>query len=298
MQQPQPSTGLGAPPLPGGEVIDVAVPGGDLAVELIEGGTEPVLAVHGISSQRKVWHWLRAAMPDLSLIAPDLRGRGDSVGIAGPSSIARHAADLLAVLDHAGVDAVHICGMSMGGFVAVELAVAAPARVKSLTLVDGGFPMSGPAGLTPEVLPAVFADRLARLDRDWSTLAEYAEFFVASTAPLLDPADPLLLDYLRHDLAGNRVRLSAEAVIEDATDVFFGPSQWRQVAVPTWLLTAQWAAGRDTPPAYPAEAVAKLTAELSGVLTARSLPGVDHAASIMSPVGAQATAALLAEALQ
>src|SRR5580658_1786564 len=95
---------------PGAEVIAVEVPGGALAVEVIISGTEPVLAVHGISSQRRLWNWLRAAAPDLSLIAPDLRGRGDSVGVAGPSSVARHAADLIAVLDHLGLDAVPVCG--------------------------------------------------------------------------------------------------------------------------------------------------------------------------------------------
>jgi pimeloyl-ACP methyl ester carboxylesterase len=41
---------------------------------------------------------------------------------------------MVAVLDYLGLDAVHVCGMSMGGFVAVELATAHPGRVKSLIL--------------------------------------------------------------------------------------------------------------------------------------------------------------------
>ena len=171
---------------PGAEVIAVEVPGGALAVEVIISGTEPVLAVHGISSQRRLWNWLRAAAPDLSLIAPDLRGRGDSVTVQGPSSISRHAADLVAVLDRLGLDSVHVCGMSMGGFVAVELAAACPGRVRSLILVDGGFPMGVPPGFTPEALPAVFRDRLARLDRQWPSVRDYAEFFVAQTALILE----------------------------------------------------------------------------------------------------------------
>ena len=61
------------------EVIAVGVPGGALAVEHVTAATSPVLAIHGISSQRKLWNWLRAQHPGLSLIAPDLRGRGDSV---------------------------------------------------------------------------------------------------------------------------------------------------------------------------------------------------------------------------
>jgi pimeloyl-ACP methyl ester carboxylesterase len=282
---------------PGIEVIGIEVPGGLLAVELISGRTEPVLAIHGLSSQRKLWNWLRAADPGLSLIAPDLRGRGDSVGVAGPSSIGRHAADMVTVLDHLGLDAAHVCGMSMGGFVAVELAAAYPARVRSLILVDGGFPMAAPPGLTPEALPAVFRDRLARLDREWPSVSEYARFFTEQTAPLLDPADPLLLDYLAHDLAGDRARLSGQALIGDATDIFFGPSKWQQLQVPTRFLTAEWSVGEGSAPAYPAKAVASFRAELDALITVRPVPGVDHASSIMSPPGAQASAELIHEAL-
>jgi pimeloyl-ACP methyl ester carboxylesterase len=279
------------------EVLAVDVPGGVLAVEHVAAGTDPVLAVHGISSQRKLWNWLRAERPGLSLIAPDLRGRGDSVGVTGPSSMARHAADLVAVLDHLGLDQVVVCGMSMGGFVAVELATAYPDRVSSLVLVDGGFPMATPPGLTPEAVPAIFRDRLARLDREWATVSDYAEFFVASTAPLLDPADPLLLDYLAHDLRGGRVRLDADALIADATGIFFGPPKWEQVSQPARLLTAEWSTGRDSPPAYSPAAVAQFRDRLPALVRVRTVAGVDHAASIMSPAGAGATAELLAEAL-
>jgi pimeloyl-ACP methyl ester carboxylesterase len=282
------------------EVIAVGVPGGALAVEHVTAATSPVLAIHGISSQRKLWNWLRVQHPGLSLIAPDLRGRGDSVGVTGPSSVSRHAADLIAVLDHLGLDAVPVCGMSMGGFVAVELATAYPDRVTDLVLVDGGFPMATAPGLTPEAVPAIFRDRLARLDRDWPSVADYARFFVEQTAPLLDPADPLLLDYLAHDLTGPRVRLNADALIQDATDIFFGPSKWQQLTVPTRLLTAQWSTGPDSPPAYPPAVIEQFRDTLGPpgpLVSVETVAGVDHAASIMSPAGARATAAQLSEVL-
>ena len=86
---------MGSAHAPGGKVTGVDVPGGLLAVETFTSDTEPVLAIHGISSQRRLWNWLRAAEPGLSLIAPDLRGRGDSAGIQGISSIGRHAAAIM-----------------------------------------------------------------------------------------------------------------------------------------------------------------------------------------------------------
>ena len=123
-----------------GGVAAVPVEGGLLSYELLDGATEPVLAIHGVSSQRRLWNWLRSQAPELTLIAPDLRGRADSVTIAGPFSLTQHVTDMIILLDRLGIDSIHVCGMSMGGYVAMRLAAQQPARVKSLILVDGGFP--------------------------------------------------------------------------------------------------------------------------------------------------------------
>jgi hypothetical protein len=85
----------------------VPVPGGPLAYEVIPGTTEPVLAIHGVSSQRRLWNWLHAEAPDLTLIAPDLRGRADSVAISGPFSLAQHVEDMIIFLDQLEMDSVH-----------------------------------------------------------------------------------------------------------------------------------------------------------------------------------------------
>jgi pimeloyl-ACP methyl ester carboxylesterase len=272
----------------------VPVAGGALAVEELPGSTQPVLAVHGVSSQRKLWSWLRAEAPEISLLAPDLRGRGDSVDVAGPSSMAQHAEDMVAVLDALGLDAVHVVGMSMGGFVAVHLAHLHPERVKSLVLVDGGFPMAAPPGLTVEMLPVVFKDRLDRLEQRWDSLDDYLAFFTSSTAPLLDPADPLLREYLAHDLRDGLVRLSGQALLDDAADIYLNETPWQSLTQPIRFSHAQWASGAGTSPAYPEEA---LRTYLPATVSSRYVEGQDHAGSIMTKAGAVAAAELLTEAL-
>ena len=272
----------------------VPVAGGSLAVEVSGGSSEPVLAIHGISSHRRLWDWLLTEYPDLTLVAPDLRGRADSVRVEGPSSIAQHVDDLIVVLDALGLASAHVVGMSMGGFVAVALAHAHPSRVKSLVLVDGGFPFAPKPGLTRELLPVVFADRLGQLEQRWDSFEDYLAFFSANTAPLLDGSDPLLRSYVAHDLADGLVRLSGQALLEDAADIFFGDNPYAELTVPVRFAYAEWSTGAGSDPAYPAEAI-----ERYAPLTVRSVlvPGVDHAGSIMTKAGAVATAELLSEAL-
>jgi pimeloyl-ACP methyl ester carboxylesterase len=145
-----------------GGAATVPVPGGLLAYEVIAGDTEPVLAIHGVSSQRRLWNWLHAEAPDLTLIAPDLRGRADSVAISGPFSLTQHIEDMIILLDQLEIDSVRVCGMWMGGFIAVRLAAGHPERVKSLILVDGGFPMRPgyPTELVDQYRPHTVETRL------------------------------------------------------------------------------------------------------------------------------------------
>lgn len=123
--------------------VEVPVDGGCLAASY--GGPPPgtgratVVLVHGITANQRWWHRLALRLPaDITWLAVDLRGRGLSVEVVGPSSIARHADDLLRLLDEVGVEQAVIVGHSMGAFVGTTMAARHADRVGGLVLIDGG----------------------------------------------------------------------------------------------------------------------------------------------------------------
>lgn len=267
----------------------------------------PVLALHGISSTHLLWQWAAAApLAPRRLVAPDQRGRGARWRDGGASGIASHVDDALALLDALGLEQVCVAGMSMGGYVAVRLAQAAPDRVASLVLVDGGapFPPLPTTGDAADVRERL-ADRFARLRRPYASTADYRQDFLL-TAPLLaDVDDALLTRYLSHDLEpgpdGMVVRLDGDRVTDDAVDLFGAAGQaalqqaFAGLRCPTTLLVAEWSRGAGSPPGYPDALLAEHVATVPQ-LQARRLAGTDHASIIMTadPAAEVARAVLLA----
>jgi pimeloyl-ACP methyl ester carboxylesterase len=102
------------------------------------GATGPaVVLLHGLGSSSADWPEQRAALgTGYRLIAVDLPGHGASPLPAGPLTIERMAADVAALLERLGEAPAHVVGLSLGACVALRLALCAPARVRSLTLVN------------------------------------------------------------------------------------------------------------------------------------------------------------------
>lgn len=71
---------------------------------------------------------------DFSILRVDKAGHGASAPWAGPRRIADNAEDVLAVLEHLGWSGVDICGVSIGGMTAMELAARQPGAVGRLIL--------------------------------------------------------------------------------------------------------------------------------------------------------------------
>lgn len=102
------------------------------------GSGEPLLLIHGNLSDGAAWAEQLALLGDgVHGIAPDLRGFGASepAPVDATRGLRDFADDLLALLDALGLDAIHVAGHSMGGGIALQLALDAPRRIRSLTLV-------------------------------------------------------------------------------------------------------------------------------------------------------------------
>lgn len=101
------------------------------------GGESPaLLLVHGHPFDRTMWHPQADAAPGHRVITPDLRGYGDSQVVPGRTLLSTFAQDLAALLDHLGVRAAAVCGLSMGGQIALEFYRLFPHRVTGLVLAD------------------------------------------------------------------------------------------------------------------------------------------------------------------
>lgn len=81
-------------------------------------------------------------------------GRGRS-----PYSISDLAADGCALLDHLGLSAAHVAGISMGGMIAQTMAIEAPARVLSLTSIMSTTGRRTVGWQSPDLLPTLIAPR-------------------------------------------------------------------------------------------------------------------------------------------
>ena len=102
-----------------------------------EGSGPPILLIHGHTLDLRVWDEVAAFLGDAGcrVIRPDLRGHGSSSVPSSGYHWSHHAADMAAVLRAAGVDRATVVGFSLGGGVALELAVTMPDLVSGLALV-------------------------------------------------------------------------------------------------------------------------------------------------------------------
>ena len=103
-----------------------------------EAGKGPaVLLIHGFPLCRKMWRPQMQALAaaGFRVVVPDLRGFGESDSGAKPGSTDLLADDLIALLDHLGIEKAAVGGMSMGGYVLLNLLARYPQRLSAACFI-------------------------------------------------------------------------------------------------------------------------------------------------------------------
>ena len=101
------------------------------------GSGETLLLVHGFPLDHQMWtHQIENLSKKLQVVAVDLTGFGQSERGEGAFSMKSLAGDLAVFLDQLGIEKVHFCGLSMGGYVGWQFWKHHSQRLRSLILCD------------------------------------------------------------------------------------------------------------------------------------------------------------------
>lgn len=252
----------------------LAVPGGELAFE-VEGRGSPLVLLHEGIADRRMWNREFPLLARNHHVARyDLRGYGSSPPATSEFFPVR---DLLALIDYLRMDRPLIIGPSMGGKIALDLALAHPDKVGGLLLIAPGY-----SGMDYDQVP----DGKATFERDETLSKAAADAWAAGH---LEEATEHLRQLWASALTGSALDLFRSMVRDNAQEVFEERSghherregapaaaRLKEVRVPTHILVGE----RDNP-AMPhcanflARGIAGATVEL--------VPGADHLLNLSRP---------------
>jgi haloacetate dehalogenase len=178
-----PAAGGGHPLMPGFRMERVATPGAEIAVA-VGGEGPPLLLLHGNPLTHVSWHKVAPALAErFTVVAPDLRGYGDSSKPDGGDdhsgySFRTMGEDNFAVMDHLSFDRFGVAGHDRGARVGFRMALDRPERVERLAALD--------------IVPT--HHMLSNVSLGWG-LESYHWFFMAQKAPFPERLICADLDY-------------------------------------------------------------------------------------------------------
>ena len=256
--------------------------GVNLAVD-IQGEGPAVLFVHGYPLDRRLWAHQVATLDGFRRIAPDLRGMGQSDAPDLGYSIETYAGDLAGLLDTLGIEDAVLCGLSMGGYVALEFVRRWRKRVRALVLMDTRAEADTAEGKRGR-------DTAAATAREEGAAAVAEGLVPRMLSPAIQRASPEIVDEVRRMMAATPVAgmvgaLGAMRDRLDSTDLLPGlaglptlvmvgaddgltpPTEAQAIAaaVPGARLTVIAGAGHLPPLERPAETTAALREFLAGL---------------------------------
>lgn len=199
-------------------------------VEAGGGDSVPIVFLHGVGSDKSVWH------PQLAFfgasrraIAFDYPGYGDSDPAPEGTTRDDYASAILSAMNELGVDRAHICGLSLGGVVAIGMHHADAGRCASLILADTF---------------AVHPDGRAIYERSLAGSADLAAMANARVDLLLaQPADP----EVRAEVVNTMSRIEPAAYRIGAEAVWLADQRGRSAAIDVPALVLCGAEDRITP---------------------------------------------------
>jgi len=211
-------------------------------------GHTPIVLLHGVGSDKSVWRpQLEHFKKERRAIAFDYPGYGDSDPAPEGTTRDDYAAIILAAMSELGVRRAHLCGLSLGGVIAIAMYSAWPKRAASLVLADTF--ADHPGGR------AIYERSLGASD-DMRALAESRVDVL-----LAQPADPAV----RAEVIETMARIAPAAYRTGAEAVWLADQRDRAEAIRIPTLVLCGSDDRITPPA------------LSTALT-RLIPGAHYQA--------------------
>jgi lipase len=274
----------------------------ELAFGYWPGRGVPVVALHGLTASYLNFIGIAERLTGrLPFLAFDLRGRGDSDKPEGPYGVAQHARDVAAAMRAMNLGASIVIGHSMGAFIAAALAQQEPTLVSGLILIDGGYVLDTPAGVTPDrALNAALSVRIAQLRRTYPSRQEYRAFW--RTQPHFPAREwnrwvEAFLDYEVEGESPVQPKASEAAVRADLAEAFQREAitgRLKSIRVPTMLLRAESGFTPDQPPLYPDSVVAQIRTCVPH-MEDHKFAGTTHYTVVLGERAATKTADLICE---
>jgi pimeloyl-ACP methyl ester carboxylesterase len=188
------------------------------------GSGAAVVLIHGHPFDRTLWRpQLDALSGAWRVVAPDLRGFGESPATPGAVSMRELADDVWALLAELGIEDAAVVGLSMGGLIAVEMALARPQQVWALGLV------------ATTVQPVQDGERDRRRELADRVEAGGMDVMLEYMRPQFGPdPDPRLVDEITAMIARNSPQGAAAALRGRAERPDYRPGL-RELAIPAFV---------------------------------------------------------------
>jgi pyruvate dehydrogenase E2 component (dihydrolipoamide acetyltransferase) len=228
----------------------------------------PVLLIHGFGADLMTWMFNQAALADdRPVYALDLPGHGGSGKDVGAGSVEALAAVVMDYMDAVGIDAAHVVGHSLGGAIALQVALAAPDRVAGVTLI-------APAGLGREISQAFIEGFIA--ESRARKLRPVLEMLVADPAMVTGDMVEEVLKFKRLDGAIAALRAIADANFKGNTQRISLRERIAQVRVPVRII---WGEVDQIIPAAHADGLPPAV-EITRIAGAGHIPHMERATEV------------------